>query len=157
MTAEVRVRATYAVQQATGPAVQARVLLDPLTFSPRYDLDRVRGTFSRTGHPLYGEPLAGRVLASPGVQGGVAGGWAFLAMAGAGVGPAALVFGHVNPVMVQGAVTAGIPIVAGVDPAFFAEVGTGDVVRVDPVGGTVQVLAGDPETTRTGPRRPSSD
>ena len=138
--ADAHVRATYAVQQGSGPAVQARVLVDPVAFSPRYDLDRVRGTFSRTGHPLHGESLAGRVLASPGVQGGVAGGWAFLAMAGSGVGPAALVFGHVNPVMVQGAVTAGIPILAGIDPAFFAEVGTDDVVRVNPAGSTVQVL-----------------
>jgi len=142
MTADAHMRATYAVQQACGPAVQARVLLDPLTFSPRYDLDRVRGTFSRTGHPLHGESLAGRVLASPGVQGGVAGGWAFLAMAGADVGPAALVFGHVNPVMVQGAVTAGIAIAAGVDPAFFDEIGTDDVVRVDPAARSVQVLSG---------------
>lgn len=134
------VRATYAVRQACGPTVQAALLLDPLTFSPRYDLDRVHGTFSRTGHPLYGEPLTGKVLAAPGVQGGVAGGWAFLAMAGAGVGPVALVFGDVNPVMVQGAVTAGIPIVSGVDPVFFEQAGDGDLVRVDPAGGTVQVL-----------------
>ena len=140
MTADAHVRATYVVQQGSGPAVQARVLLDPVTFSPRYDLDRVRGTFSRTGHPLYGESLAGRVLASPGVQGGVAGGWAFLAMAGEGVGPAALVFGHVNPVMVQGAVTAGIPILAGVDPAFFTDVGVDDLVRVDPAARRVEVL-----------------
>lgn len=134
------VRATYPVRQACGPVVEAAVLLDPVTFSPRYDLDRVRGTFSRTGHPLHGEALAGRVLASPGVQGGVAGGWAFLAMAGAGVGPAALVFGHVNPVMVQGAVTAGIPIVAGIDPDFFDDVRTGERLRVDPVARTVQLL-----------------
>src|SRR5262245_13892326 len=151
MTADARVRATYAVAQACGRGVQAPLLLDPVTFSPRYDLDRVRGTFSRTGHPLHGEPLAGRVLASPGVQGGVAGGWAFLAMAGAGVGPAALVFGHVNPVMVQGAVTAGIPIVAGIDPEFFAAVGSGDMVRVDPANRTVQLLAADPESSTAGP------
>ena len=133
-------RGTYSVRQAAGPAVETRLLVDPVTFSPRYDLDRVRGRFSRTGHPLHGEALAGRVLASPGVQGGVAGGWAFLAMAGAGVGPAALVFGYVNPVMVQGAVTAGIPIVGGVDPRFFDEVRTDDLVQIDPAAGTVQVL-----------------
>jgi uncharacterized protein len=134
------VRATYTVQQATGPAAQAHLLVDPVTFSPRYDLDRVQGRFSRAGHPLYGEPIAGVVLAAPGVQGGVAGGWAFLAMAGLGVGPAALVFGETNPVMVQGAVTADIPIVAGIDPAFFDEARSGDVVRVDPAARTVQLL-----------------
>jgi len=133
-------RATYSVLQATGPAAQARLLVDPLTFSPRYDLDRVEGRFSRAGHPLYGEPIAGVVLAAPGVQGGVAGGWAFLAMAGLGVGPAALVFAATNPVMVQGAVTADIPIVAGIDPAFFDEARNGDVVRVDPAARTVQLL-----------------
>lgn len=133
--------ATYSASQATGPGVQARLLVDPVTFSPRYDLDRVSGRFSRTGHPLLGESLEGRVLASPGVQGGVAGGWAFLAMAGAGVGPAGLIFTDVNPVMVQGAVTAGIPIVAGVDPAFFDDVRTGDRLRVDPAARTVLLLA----------------
>jgi len=133
-------RATYSVRQATGPAAQAHLLVDPVTFSPRYDLDRVQGRFSRAGHPLYGEPIAGVVLAAPGVQGGVAGGWAFLAMAGLGVGPAALVFGETNPVMVQGAVTADIPIVAGIDPAFFDEARSGDVVRVDPSARTVQLL-----------------
>ena len=133
-------RATYTVLQATGPAVQARLLVDPLTFSPRYDLDRVQGSFSRAGHPIRGETLAGRVLASPGVQGGVAGGWAFLAMAGAGVGPVALVFGETNPVMVQGAVTAGIPIVAGIDRSFFAAASTGAEVRISPADKTVQIM-----------------
>lgn len=133
-------RRTYSVRQTAGPAVETRLLVDPVTFSPRYDLDRVRGMFSRAGHPLQGEALAGRALASPGVQGGVAGGWAFLAMAGTGVGPAALVFGDVNPVMVQGAVTAGIAIVGGIDPAFFTEARTDDLVRVDPAAGTVQLL-----------------
>lgn len=113
------------------------MLVDPQTFSPRYDLDRTTGFFSREGHPLRGEALAGRVLASPGVQGGVAGGWAFLAMKGLGVGPAALLFGHVNPVMVQGAVTAGLTIAAGLDPDFFTAARTGDTITIDPATSTV--------------------
>lgn len=132
--------ACFRVDQAAGPAVEAVALVNPRSFSPRYDLDRVRGVFSRTGHPLRGQSLAGKVLVSPDVEGGVAGGWAFLAMRGADVGPAALVFGRTNPVMVQGAVTAAIPIVAGVDPAFFEVVRTGTRVRVDPEAKLVEVL-----------------
>lgn len=132
---------TFTVTQATGPAAYAEALVSPVAFSPRYDLDRVNGTFSRTGHPLHGQALAGKVLVCPDVQGGVAGGWAFLAMAGAGVGPAALVFGNTNPVMVQGAVTAGLPVVAGIEPGFFDVVTNGDQLRVDPAARTVQILA----------------
>ena len=120
--------------------MEAAVLVSPPAFSPRYDLDRVTGSFSRTGHPLHGQTLAGKVLACHDVQGGVAGGWAFLAMGGVGVGPVALIFGKTNPVMVQGAVTAGIPIVAGIEPAFFRTVENGDILRIDPAAKTVQVL-----------------
>lgn len=131
---------TFTVKQASGPKVEAVALVNPAAFSPRYDLDRVTGTFSRTGHPLYGHELAGNILASVGVQGGVAGGWAFLAMKGLDVGPAGLIFGSINPVMVQGAVTARLPIVAGIDPMFFVKVKTGDVLRIDPTEMSVTLL-----------------
>jgi predicted aconitase with swiveling domain len=118
--------------QALGPSVEARVLVSTRTFSPRYDLDRQNGVFSRSDHPLLGEPIAGTILLAPGVQGGIAGGWAFLMMRGRGVGFAGMVFGSVNPVMVQGAAAAGIPILAGVDEAIFEAVRTGDVLRLEP-------------------------
>lgn len=137
-------RVLYHVKQATGPSVRTRLLIDPLTFSPRYDLDRVHGRFSRTAHPLHGTTLANKALASPGVQGGVAGGWAFLAMTGADVGPTALIFGEINPVMVQGAVTARIPIVAGVDLSFFSRAKTDDYVHIDPTAKTIELLAAEP-------------
>jgi predicted aconitase with swiveling domain len=131
---------TFTVQQATGSVVKAPVLVDAVPFSPRYDLDRVDGRFSRAGHPLYGRSLSGRILVCPAVQGGVAGGWAFLAMRGLGVGPTGLVFGNTNPVMVQGAVTADIPIMAGIDAAFFERISDGDIVRIDPAAKTVEIL-----------------
>lgn len=131
---------TFTLSQATGPTVEAPAIVSQRSFSPRYDLDRVAGRFSRSGHPLYGETLAGKVLVCRDVQGGVAGGWAFLAMRGAAVGPEALLFGATNPVMVQGAVTAGIPIVAGLDPTFFDTVENGDMLRIDPAAKTVQIL-----------------
>jgi hypothetical protein len=102
------------------------------TFSPRYDLDRVGGVFSRAGHPLFGESIAGKILVCPGVQGGIAGGWAFLMMRGRGVGFAGLVFGEVNPVMVQGAAAAGIPIVSGVDQEIFTALKSHQLIRLDP-------------------------
>lgn len=131
----------FTAQQAVGPTVEAVLLLNSRPFSPRYDLDRSSGTFSRTSHPLHGESLRGKILASRDVEGGVAGGWAFLAMRGAGVGPAGLVFGGINPVMVQGAVTAGLPVLAGVDSSFFSTAKTGDTVRLDPRGRCVEIVA----------------
>lgn len=122
---------TYRVLQATGGSVEAPVLISPVPFSARYDLDRTTGVISRTGHPLRGRSIAGKILVSPGVQGGVAAGWALLAMQGYEVCPAGLVFGDTNPVMVQGAVTAQLPIAAGVEPSIFDELQTDDVVFFD--------------------------
>jgi len=130
---------TFSARQATGPAVTAPALVTTVPFSARYDLDRQTGVISRTDHELQGESIAGRVLVTPGVQGGVAAGWALLALTARSRGFAGLVFGDTNPVMVQGAVAAGIPIFAGIDPDFFEAVNTGDLLDLDPSTKTVTV------------------
>lgn len=116
------------------------MLMCPVPFSARYDLDRVTGMISREGHPLKGTSVRNMILVAPAVQGGVAAGWAFLAMKGRDVGFAGLVFGRVNPVMVQGAITAKVPIFAGVDEAIFDVLQTGDRVRLDPDTKTITVI-----------------
>lgn len=137
----------FTCQQGLGSIIEAPALVSIYTFSPRYDLDRVHGTFSRLGHPLFGESIAGKILVCPGVQGGIAGGWAFLMMQGQGVGFAGMVFGEVNPVMVQGAAAAGIPLVAGIDPSIFTALNSQQVIRIDPQKRQVTILAQADATT----------
>lgn len=127
-------------KQASGPAVEAPTLVCPVPFSTRYDLDRQTGIFSRAGHPLRGESIAGRILVWPAVQGGVAAGWDFLAMQGRRVGAAGLVFGSTNPAMVQGAIAAGIPIMAGVDEDLFICLRSGVRLRLNPAAHEITVL-----------------
>jgi predicted aconitase with swiveling domain len=130
----------FRVAQATGAEVEAEAVVSPVAFSARYDLDRTTGLISRNDHPLKGQSIRDKIFIAPGVQGGVAAGWAFLSMHGLGVGPRGLIFGAVNPVMVQGAVTAGLPIVAGIEPDFFEAVHTGDRVRISPEKHTVTIV-----------------
>lgn len=136
---------TFRVQRGVGPVAEGAALVSSKHFSPRYDLDRNAGTFSRPGHPLEGESLAGKILFFPGVQGGVAGGWTFLELCSRNRGPAALVFCKTNPVMVQGAIMAGIPILDGLDPHALEGISQGAIVRVDPANLCVQIQR---ETTR---------
>src|SRR5262249_51666404 len=75
-------------------------------FSARYDLDRVRGVFSRSEHKLAGESYVGRVLVLDAAKGGVATAWMLHDMKARGIVPAALVLNAVNPIMVQGAALA---------------------------------------------------
>ncbi len=131
---------TYFVKQAAGEVVEAAVIVSTRPFSARYDLDRKSGIFSREGHPLKGQSIVGKILVAPSVQGGVAAGWALPSMAQLGVGFAGLLFGSVNPVMVQGALAAGIPIGAELPDDFFAAIKTGDVVRFDPASRTVTIF-----------------
>lgn len=135
---------TFSARQATGPIVTASALVTPVPFSARYDLDRRSGVISRVGHPLQGESISGRVLVSRGVQGGVAAGWALLALTARGNGFAGLIFGDTNPVMVQGAIAANIPIFAGVDDDFFQTVTTGDRLYLDPEQRRITVAAQEP-------------
>ncbi len=121
-----------------GPDVEGEIVLSRDTFSIRYDMDRETGVISRRGHALEGLSLAGRIVYFPGVQGGVAAGWAFLALAGRGVAPAGVLFGRTNPVMIQGLVLAGIPVMHRIAPDPFTVLRTGDRVRMSPARGVVE-------------------
>ena len=109
-------------------------------FSPRYDLDRWTGLISRPGHALEGHNLKDKILITPSAKGGIAAGWAFYDIKNKGIAPKAFVFGVTNPVMVQGAVFAGITITEGWSPDPYDVIKTGDIVRIDPVKKTLQVV-----------------
>jgi predicted aconitase with swiveling domain len=123
-----------------GPDVDAEIVLSRDTFSIRYDMDRETGVISRRGHALEGQSLAGKVVYFPAVQGGVAAGWAFLALVGRGIAPAGVIFGRTNPVMIQGLVLAGIPAMHRCEPDPFTVLQTGDRIRMSPARGTVERL-----------------
>jgi predicted aconitase with swiveling domain len=133
-------RAVLSAPPGFGPEVEAEILLARDTFSIRYDMDRDRGVISRRGHSLEGQSLAGKIAYFPAVQGGVAAGWAFLALVDRGVAPAGMLFGRTNPVMIQGLVLAGIPVMHRVSPDPATVLRSGDRVRMCPSRGVVEVV-----------------
>jgi uncharacterized protein len=133
-------KATLEVARAFGPVVEGEAVVSTEGFSPRYDLDRWTGEISRPGHAIEGENITDKVLFFPVAKGGIAAGWAFYDLKSKGIAPRAIVFGRTNPVMVQGAVFAGITITEGWSRDVFELVRTGDLVRVDPANKKIEVL-----------------
>jgi predicted aconitase with swiveling domain len=129
-----------AVARAYGETVEGEAVVSEEGFSPRYDLDRWSGTITRPGHKLEGTSLKDKICFFPTAKGGIAAGWAFYDIKWKKLAPKAFVFGVTNPVMVQGAVFAGITITEGWTPDPRGLVQTGDWVRVDPAGKLVEVL-----------------
>lgn len=123
---------TIHVTRAWGPTIEGEVLVMTEGFSPRYDLDRLTGLISRIGHSAEGETIKDKILVIPTAKGGVAGGWAFFDLLHKGIAPLGLVFGILNPVMVQGAVLANIPITEGWDRNILDLLKNGDRATVDP-------------------------
>jgi predicted aconitase with swiveling domain len=130
----------FKVKRAFGPVVEGEALVSTEGFSPRYDLDRGSGLISRPGHALEGHNIKDKILITPSAKGGIAAGWAFYDIKHKGIAPKAFVFGVTNPVMVQGAVFAGITITEGWSRSPYAFIDTGDIVRVDPRSKSVRIL-----------------
>ena len=128
------------VSRAAGPVVEGEAVVSSEGFSPRYDLDRWTGEISRPGHAIEGHNIKDKILFFPTAKGGIAAGWAFYDLVSKGIAPKAIVFGRTNPVMVQGAVFAGITITEGWSQDPSEVVRTGDTVRVDPEKMRVEVL-----------------
>jgi predicted aconitase with swiveling domain len=131
---------TIQVNRALGAAVEGEALVSSEGFSPRYDLDRWSGLITKPGHKLEGQNIRDKVLFFPTAKGGIAAGWAFYDIRNKGFAPKALVFGVTNPVMVQGAVFANIPITDGWSRNPLECIETGDIVRVDPARKVIELL-----------------
>ncbi len=132
--------ASVRVERAYGPAVEGEAVVSAEGFSPRYDLDRWSGLITKPGHKLEGTNIRDKICIFPTAKGGIAAGWAFYDIKAKGIAPRALVFGITNPVMVQGAVFAGIAITEGWSRAPAECVRTGDWVRVDPARRLIEIL-----------------
>jgi len=101
-------------------------------FSARYDLDRVKGVFSRPQHKLAGQSYVGKVLVLDAAKGGVATAWMLYEMQSRGVVPAALVLNAVNPIMVQGAALADFTMLSGFSVDITSIIPNGATVEIDP-------------------------
>ena len=123
-----------------GPRVRGTAIAASDNFSVRYDLDYKRGIFGRPKHALYGVPYVGHVLVLNAAKGGVASAWMLHELVVIGKAPLALVLNDANPVLVQGAAFAKLPLVDRFEVDVTEAISTGDELVVDPVAGTVTIL-----------------
>jgi predicted aconitase with swiveling domain len=136
----VRESVTIRVKRAFGPVVEGVAVVSDEGFSPRYDLDRASGVITKPGHRLEGVNIRDKILFFPTAKGGIAAGWALYDIKVKGIAPKALVFGVTNPVMVQGAVFAGMTITEGWSRDPRTCIRSGDLVRVDPAARRIYLL-----------------
>lgn len=120
-----------------GPVVSGEALVAFDNFSARYDLDRVKGVFSRPAHALYGECYLDKVLVLNIAKGGVATAWMLHAMKARDMAPAALLLNWANPIIAQGAAFANFPLIDRFETDITQLIRTGDRLRVDPAAGAV--------------------
>ena len=131
---------SISVTRAYGTVVEGEAVVSEEGFSPRYDLDRWTGMITKPGHKLEGTSIVDKICFFPTAKGGIAAGWAFYDIKWKKIAPKAFIFGVTNPVMVQGAVFAGITITEGWSRDPYAWIRTGDIVRVDPVRKTLELI-----------------
>ncbi|MSP66634.1 MAG: DUF126 domain-containing protein [Alphaproteobacteria bacterium] len=122
-----------------GPTVAGPALVAQDNFSARYDLDRIKGIFSRPTHKLVGQNYVGCVLVLNVAKGGVATSWMLREMASRGMAPLALLLNSANPIMAQGAAFGDVPLMDRFETDITTTIRTGDWVRVVPEQGIVVV------------------
>jgi len=131
----------FHARHAMGSMVRGTALVASDGFSARYDLDRIKGIFSRPTHKLVGQSYVGRILVVETAKGGVASAWMLHEMKSRGMAPLAFVFNSVNPILAQGAALAHMPMLAGFDEDITKAIPNGAELEINPQAGTIQVLS----------------
>ena len=125
-----------------GPVVEGAALVADDNFSARYDLDRIKGVFSRPQHKLHGQSYRDVILVLNTAKGGVATAWMLHEMASRGVAPRAILLNAANTIMAQGAALAGMAMCDRfADGDVTRLIRTGDQVIVEPAAGRVVVTS----------------
>ncbi|WNJ99218.1 DUF126 domain-containing protein [Thalassospiraceae bacterium LMO-JJ14] len=123
-----------------GPDVEGEALVAADNFSARYDLDRIKGVFSRPQHKLYGESYDGKILVLNTSKGGVASAWMLHEMKSRGITPKAILFNTANTILAQGAALADLAMCDRFeDGDVTGLIKTGEHVKVFPDKGLVIV------------------
>lgn len=124
----------------SGQVVEGEALVSRQGFNARYDMDRRKGVFSRPSHDLFGLDFADKILVFTTAKGGVATSWALADLKAKGIAPKGLVFRRANPIVVQGAVFAGLPVLDRLSPDPVEALQSGDVLRLRPAEGMIELL-----------------
>jgi predicted aconitase with swiveling domain len=123
-----------------GPIVEGIALVADDNFSARYDLDRLKGVFSRPSHKLYGQSYQDMILVLNTAKGGVATAWMLYEMTSRQIAPKAILFNQANTILAQGAALANLTMVDRfADGDVTQLIKTGDHLRVIPDQGQVIV------------------
>jgi predicted aconitase with swiveling domain len=130
----------FRARHAMGPVVRGPALVADDGFSARYDLDRIKGTFSRPAHKLAGQSYVGKILVLDTAKGGVATAWMLHEMKSRGIVPLAIVLNTVNPILAQGAALGEVAMLAGFDENITSAVPDGAEVEVNPQEKWLKVL-----------------
>ena len=131
---------TFFARHAMGKTVRGLALVAKDGFSARYDLDRIKGVFSRPAHKLAGQSYTGRILVLDAAKGGVATAWMLLEMQSRGIVPLAIVLNSVNPIIAQGAALGDVPLLAGFDLDITTAIAHGATVEINPQQKTLSVI-----------------
>lgn len=127
-----------------GPEASGVALVTDDNFSARYDLDRIKGIFSRPQHKLAGESYVDRILVVNTAKGGVASAWMLYEMASRDMAPRAILFNRVNPILAQGGALADMALCDRFEEGDVTKlIRTGDRVTVYPAEGRVVVESAD--------------
>ena len=123
-----------------GPKVRGIALVADDNFSARYDLDRVKGVFSRPKHKLFGQSYKDLILVLNTAKGGVATAWMLYEMTSRSIAPRAILFNQTNTILAQGAALANMAMVDRFKDGDVTKlIKTGDNLSVDPSLGTVLI------------------
>ncbi|AKH19792.1 aconitase X swivel domain-containing protein [Sedimenticola thiotaurini] len=134
----------FKCHKGIGSKVEGEALVADDNFSARYDLDRIKGVFSRPQHKLAGESYRDKILVLNTAKGGVATAWMLHEMKSRNIVPKAILFNAANTILAQGAALAELTMCDRFEDGDVTSLlKTGDQVVVDPDAGLVTVLNRD--------------
>ncbi len=118
---------------------EALVTRQPISFFGSVDPES--GRITEIGHELYGISVSGKILVMPLAKGSTASTWIIARLSENRVAPAAIIVSKADIILIAGVIIGQIPTVDDFDFDPTVKFKTGQILRVDGEGGTVEVVS----------------
>lgn len=125
--------------KAVGGVVEGEAVVSKRSFSFVGGINDKTGVIIEKRHELYGKSIAGKIFVFPSGMGSSGGSHRLYLLSFNGVAPKAIINTKADPIVVQGALIANIPMIYHFNEDPVEVIKTGDHVRVDADRGIVEV------------------
>ena len=131
---------TVKARKVSAGYAEGEALVSPMPLGFNHGVDPKTGVIKENGQVLKGVSMKGKIFVFPNGRGSTGASYMIYQVMQEGGGPAAMIMQKADTIVLSGAIMSHLPAVDMLENDAYDTIETGDYLKVDATGGTVEII-----------------